>query len=285
LSEKSNCSQGFKGRYVIDHMGTRFFRAVWVTICAFLAIKDSARIDAYHLRIDNAISRIVSPCSRTVRPKSEDTKFHRSFVTMTPFSCVIMGEFLFARKLFRKRWLSFAHWHSPFAHWHSVRTATLPKQGSLSTDCSRIDMTMRAKTRKGTASAILMRALLCNRVPVRKQEPLTVIPMRALFQWWKTTHSHCAHWNLICIPVCESYVCPFLCGEWEICFLLIRKLKENESQTMRAKEPKWPKRVIFRHCAYGDSIKMRLWVSQCADKSCAHIVYYIYVPFYFFLNW
>ena len=125
------------------------------------------------------------------------------------FSCVTMGEFLFARKLFRERWSPFAHWHSPFAHWHSVRTATLPKQGSLSTDCLRIDMTMRAKTRKGTASAILMRALLCNRVPVRKQEPLTVIPMRALFQWWKTTHSHCAHWNLICIPVCESYVCPF----------------------------------------------------------------------------
>jgi hypothetical protein len=149
---------------------------------------------------------------------------------MTPFSCVIMGEFLFARKLFCERWSPFAHWHSPFAHWHSVRTATLPKQGSLSTDCSRIDMTMRAKTRKGTASAILMRALLCNRVPVRKQEPLTVIPMRALFQWWKTTHSHCAHWNLICIPVCESYVCPFFMRR-------MRNLFSVDSRTERKRVP------------------------------------------------
>ena len=132
-------------------MRTRFVRALSVTICAFLAIKIIARIDAYRVRIVSVISRIVSLCSRTVRPKSEDTKFHRSFVTMTPFSCVIMGEFLFARKLFRERWSPFAHWHSPFAHWHSGWTATLLKQGSLFTDCLRIDMTMRAKTRKGTA--------------------------------------------------------------------------------------------------------------------------------------
>ena len=74
-------------------MGTRFIRALLVTICAFLAIKDSARIDAHLSRIDSAILQIVSPCSRTVRPKSADTKIHRSFVTMTLFSCVIMGEF------------------------------------------------------------------------------------------------------------------------------------------------------------------------------------------------
>ena len=45
---------------------------------------------------------------------------------------------------------------------------------------------------------------------------------------------------------------------------------------MRAKRPKWPKQVISAKCAYGVSEKMRLWVSQCADKSCAHIVYNIY---------
>ena len=63
-----------------------------MTICAFLAIKDSVRIDAYRLRIDVAILRIDIPCVRTVRPKSADTKIHWSFVTMTLFSCVIMGE-------------------------------------------------------------------------------------------------------------------------------------------------------------------------------------------------
>ena len=30
------------------------------------------------------------------------------------------------------------------------------------------------------------------------------------------------------------------------------------------------------NCAYEDSKKMRLWVSQCAEKSCAHLVYNIY---------
>ncbi len=57
-------------------MRTRFIRALLVTICAFLVIKDSARIDAYHLRIYSAISQIVSPCSRKVRPKLADTKIH-----------------------------------------------------------------------------------------------------------------------------------------------------------------------------------------------------------------
>ena len=89
--------------YVIDDMRTRFVRTLSGTICAFLAIKNFARIDAYRARIVIAIPRIVSDCSRTVRPKLADTRFHQSFVTMTPFSCVIMGEFLFARKLFRKR--------------------------------------------------------------------------------------------------------------------------------------------------------------------------------------
>ena len=91
------------GVHVMNHMRTRFVRALSVTIFAFLAIKNFARIDAYRLRFVSAVSRIVSPCLRTVSPKLADTKFHRSFVTMTPFSCVIMGKFLFARKLFRKR--------------------------------------------------------------------------------------------------------------------------------------------------------------------------------------
>ena len=86
--------------YVIDYMRTRFFCALSVTICTFLAINYFARIVTHHARIVSAISRIVSPRLRTVRPKLADTKFCRSFVTMTPFYCVIMGEFLFLRKLF-----------------------------------------------------------------------------------------------------------------------------------------------------------------------------------------
>ena len=71
--------------YVINHMRSRFVCALSVTICAFLAIKNFARIDAYRLRFVSAVLQIVSPCSHTVIPKLADTKFHRSFVTMTPF--------------------------------------------------------------------------------------------------------------------------------------------------------------------------------------------------------
>ncbi len=90
-------------------MRTRFVRALLVTICAFLEIKDSARIDADRLHIDSAILQIVSPCSRTVRPKLADTKFHQSFVTMTLFSCVIMGKFSVFEKTICKQLLPFAH--------------------------------------------------------------------------------------------------------------------------------------------------------------------------------
>ena len=86
--------------YVIDYMRTRFVHALLVTICAFLAIKNFARFDAYCARVVGAILRIVSDFPRTVRPKLADTKCCRSFVTMTPFSCVIMGEFLFSRIMF-----------------------------------------------------------------------------------------------------------------------------------------------------------------------------------------
>ena len=72
-------------------MRTRFFRALSVTICNFLAINYFARIVTHRTRIVGAILRIVSPRSRTVRPKLADTKFCRSFVTMTPF---------FSRRLF-----------------------------------------------------------------------------------------------------------------------------------------------------------------------------------------
>ncbi len=74
-------------------MRTTFIRALAVTICAFLAINDFARIDAHGARIVGVILRIVCIFSHTVRPKLADTKIHRSFVTMTLFSCVIMGEF------------------------------------------------------------------------------------------------------------------------------------------------------------------------------------------------
>ena len=84
-------------------MRTRFVPALLVTICSFLAIKNNARIDAYRSRIDSDISQIVSIFSRTVRPKSADTKIHRSFVTMTLFSCVIVDKFPVFEKTIRKR--------------------------------------------------------------------------------------------------------------------------------------------------------------------------------------
>ena len=89
--------------YVIDHINSRFVRALLVTICAVLAIINSARIDAYRARIDSAILQIVISHLRTVRPKLADTKFHQSFVTMTLFSCVIMGEFSVFKKTICKR--------------------------------------------------------------------------------------------------------------------------------------------------------------------------------------
>ena len=46
---------------------------------------------------------------------------------------------------------------------------------------------------------------------------------------------------------------------------------------MRAREPKWPKRVISANFAYGDSKKNCIWGSQCAEKSCARMVYNIYM--------
>ena len=89
-----------QGVYVIDYMRTQFVCTLSGTICEFLAINNFARIDAYRARIVIAILCIVSDCPLTVMPELADTRFHQSFVTMMPFSCVIMGEFLFSRKLF-----------------------------------------------------------------------------------------------------------------------------------------------------------------------------------------
>ena len=130
------------------------------------------------------------------------------------------------------------------------------------------------------ALAIPMRALQCTRITVQKQvrphgtsAPMVrkhMIPLRALT------------FNLD--PSLRTYVFPFLLRRMRFSFsvnnfhfLSICEMKENYPLTMRAQEPKWPKRVILADCAYGDSEIMRLWVSQCADKSCAHIVYSIYV--------
>ena len=86
--------------YVIDYMHTRFFCALSVTICNFLTINHFARIVTKCARNAGVFSRIVSSRSRTVGPKLADTKFLPVIVTMTPFSCATMAEFLFSRKLF-----------------------------------------------------------------------------------------------------------------------------------------------------------------------------------------
>jgi hypothetical protein len=61
--------------YAIDHMRTRFFRALSVTICKILAINYFVRIVTHRVRIVSVIARILSPCLRTVRPKLADTNF------------------------------------------------------------------------------------------------------------------------------------------------------------------------------------------------------------------
>jgi hypothetical protein len=110
--------------------------------------------------------------------------------------------------------------------------------------------------------------------------------MKQVRQWLENTVSQCAHWYCIWIPVCKLMYALFKLRRMRFsfsvnyfCFLSICELKENLSLTIRAQEPKWPKQVILADCAYGDSEKMRLWVSQCADKSCAHIVYNIYIKY------
>ena len=65
-----------------------------------LEINYFARIVARRARIVSVIACIVGPRIRTVRPKFADTNFCQSFVTMTPFSCVLMGQLVFLRKLF-----------------------------------------------------------------------------------------------------------------------------------------------------------------------------------------
>ena len=81
-------------------------------------------------------------------------------------------------------------------------------------------MTIRAKQERELLMAIPMRALLCNWVPVWKQELLWrsqcahCYMIESLFrnrsgcmqqkrQRWETTQSHCARWK-------RTYVCPFL---------------------------------------------------------------------------
>ena len=91
------------------------------------------------------------------------------------------------------------------------------------------------------ALVIPMRALQFTRITVQKQvrphgtnAPMVrkpLIPLRALTLYWD--------------PSLRTYVCPFLMRRMRFSFsdnyfhfLSIRKLKENESLTMRAHEPK-----------------------------------------------
>ncbi len=233
-------------------MRTRFFRALLLTICTFLAIKDSAHIDAYRLRIDSAISQIVSPCLRTVRPKLADTKFHQSFVTMTLFSCVIMGEFSVFEKTIRKRWSPFAHWHSPFAHWHS----------SLFTDCLRIDITIGAKSKKGSfywqsqcTHCYVIESPSGNRSfswqsqcahwyviksPFRNRSGC----MQQMRQRWETTQTQCARWK-------RTYMCPFSIRR-------MRNLFSVDLQTERKRVPDNARKET-KVTKTGHFGKMRIW--------------------------
>ncbi len=83
-------------------MRTRFIRALAVTICAILAIKYFARIDAYRARIVGVIPCIVSIFSRIVRPNLADKNFSRSlshWALFLSFSCITMGQLVFSRNM------------------------------------------------------------------------------------------------------------------------------------------------------------------------------------------
>ncbi len=132
----SRCTCGVSN---IDYMRTRFIRALAVTICAILAIKYFARIDACRARIVSVIPHIVSICLPIVRPKLADTNFGRSLSHWRPFLVLFLchnGPIGIFEKVVRRWGSPFAHWHSdrsapflkwwfPFAHWHSGTTARL----------------------------------------------------------------------------------------------------------------------------------------------------------------
>ncbi len=93
-------------------MRTRFIRTLAVTICAILAIKYFARIDACCARIVDVIPRIVSIFSRIVRPNLADTNFGRSLSHCRPFLVLFLchnGPIGIFEKVVRR-------WGSPFAH-------------------------------------------------------------------------------------------------------------------------------------------------------------------------
>ena len=98
--------------YVIDYIRTRFVRALAVTICAILAIKYFARIDACCARIVNVISCIVSIFSRIVRQNLADKNFGRSLSHWRPFLVLFLyhnGPIGIFEKYVRR-------WGSLFAH-------------------------------------------------------------------------------------------------------------------------------------------------------------------------
>ena len=88
--------------YVKDYMRTRFVRALAVTICAILAIKYFARIDACCARIVNVISRIVSIFLRIVRPNwlTPILAGHcHTGALFLSFSCITMDQLVFLRNM------------------------------------------------------------------------------------------------------------------------------------------------------------------------------------------
>jgi hypothetical protein len=123
-------------------MRTRFICALAVNICAILAIKYFARIDACPARIVGVILRIVSIFLCIVRPNLADTNFGWSLSHWRP--CLVLflcrnGPIGIFEKVVRRWGSPFAHWHSdrsasflkqwfPFAHWHSGTTWQCAKQ-------------------------------------------------------------------------------------------------------------------------------------------------------------
>ena len=117
------------------------------------------RIDAYRARIVSAISRIVSPCLHTVRPKFADTKFCRSLSLWCPFLVSQWADWYFQENCLQT---VIAVIQVELPHFSNRDLYLLPVLTLIFTQ-----MSMRPKTWKGTSIGnpnvhIVMKSILCS---------------------------------------------------------------------------------------------------------------------------
>ena len=118
-----------------------------------------------------------------------------------------------------------------------------------------------------------MLALWCNQFHVQKQVRLlatnalmvrtNTIPLRALTSNWD--------------PSLRTYVCPFLMCRMRYSFSVNLRTERKWVPDNARTGTKVTKTGHFFQIAHMGRVKKRIQGSQCAKKSCAHIVYNIYI--------